>query len=181
LASAAATGDTIGPVLKASAPAAQAPRASLVQRLSRPLALGLVATAAIVLAVEIPSAVKLFGDTATANAQRDRPGRILMGADALNVDNDFVLAALSTLPSSARYAVLLPPSPEVAESGYGINPLTLQGLPDYMQFMLLPRRRVHPEEAQYVLCYACDTGPWDHRTDWLWKNEHAEAIGKVRR
>jgi hypothetical protein len=49
-----------------------------------------------------------------------------------------------------------------------------------MQFMLLPRRRVDPDEAQYVLCYACDTGPWDHRTDWLWKNEHAEAIGRVR-
>lgn len=167
-------------MLKASAPAAQAPRASLVQRLSRPLALGLVAIAAIVLAVEIPQALNWFGDTAKANAQRDRPGRILAAADSLNVDNDFVLAALSTLPANARYAVLLPPSPEVAQSQYGIDPLTLQGLGDYMQFMLLPRRRVDPDEAQYVLCYACDTGPWDHRTDWLWKNEHAEAIGRVR-
>jgi hypothetical protein len=167
-------------VLKASAPAAQAPRASLVQRLSRPLTLGLVAIAAIVLAIEVPSALNLFDDTARTNAQRDRPGRLLLAADSLNVDNDFVLAALSTLPQDARYAVLLPPTPEVAQSQYGIDPLTLQGLGAYMEFMLLPRRRVDPDDAQYVLCYACDTGPWDHRTDWLWRNEHAEAIGKVR-
>jgi hypothetical protein len=142
-------------------------------------ALALTVVAAVALIARLPTAIRALDDQATYNAQRGSAGRLLVAADSINVDNDFVLATLSVLPLDAKYAVLLPPSAEVAASSYGIGALTLSALPGYMQFMLLPRRQVAPDQAQYVLCYACDTSPWDHRTTWIWKNSHAVLIGKV--
>jgi hypothetical protein len=135
--------------------------------------------AAAALVVRLPAATRDLDAQATRNARGGDLGRMLAAADSIDVDNDFVAASLTVVPQDASYAVLLPPSPEVAAKSYGIGAITLSGLPGYMQFMLLPRRQVMPEEAQYVLCYACDTSPWDHRTSWLWKNDHGVAIGKV--
>jgi hypothetical protein len=144
-------------------------------------ALLLGAVAASSLLIRLPAAFRGMDDQAKKNSGTDAPHRILAAADSLDIDNDFVTAAPSVLPPDASYAVLLPPSPEVAASSYGIGQITLDGLPGFLQYLLLPRRQVPPDQAQYVLCYACDTDPWDHRTSWLWKNDHAVAIGKVNR
>lgn len=156
-------------------------RATRGRRLWRIVALVLLVVTALALVVRLPAATQELDDQAARNARGGDTGRLLAAADSIDVDNDFVVASLSVLPTDARYAVLLPPSPEVAASSYGIGALTLSALPGYMQFMLLPRRQVGPEEAQFILCYACDTSPWDHKTTWLWKNDHAVAIGRVNR
>jgi hypothetical protein len=155
------------------------PHAKPARRRRRIAALSLLVLATAVLLSRLPAAIHDLDGQAARNARGGDRGRLLAAADTIDVDNDFVVAALSTLPADAHYAVLLPTSPEIAASSYGIGSLTLFGLPGYMQFILLPRRQVPPEEAQFVLCYACETGPWDHKTTWLWKNEHAVAIGRV--
>jgi len=155
------------------------PRTTRRRRPRRIAALGLLALAAVVLISRLPAATRELDDQAARNARGGDRGRLLATADSIDVDNDFVVASLSVLPMDARYAVLLPPSPEIAASSYGIGALTLSALPGYMQFVLLPRRQVTPEEAQFILCYACDTSPWDRKTTWLWRNAHAVAIGRV--
>lgn len=160
-------------------PAGSADRAAAAQRARGVFAAALVACAAVVLLLRLPGALRQFDDQAAQNARGGDTGRLLAAADTLDIDNDFVVASLSTLPPDARYAVLLPASADVAAKTYNIGSLTLAGLPGYLQYLLLPRRQVQPADAQYVLCYACDTSPWDKRTTWLWKNAHAVAIGKV--
>jgi hypothetical protein len=147
----------------------------------RIVAVMLVLVAAATLLLRLPDAFRQLDDQAAKNAVGGDKGRLLVTADSIDVDNDFVLAALSTLPPNATYTVQLPPNQEVAASSYGIGALTIFALPGYMRFLLLPRRDVPPDAAQYVLCYACDTAPWDHRTSWLWKNDHAVVIGRVNR
>jgi hypothetical protein len=141
----------------------------------------LVAAAAVTLVLRLPDAFRGFDDQAAKNAVGGAQGRLLATADSIDVDNDFVLAAVNTLPPTATYTLQVPPNADVAASSYGIGALTISALPGYMRFMLLPRREVAPEKAEYVLCYACDTSPWDHKTSWLWKNAHAVVIGKVSR
>ncbi len=153
--------------------------AETLRRARRIVAVVLVLAAAVALLFRLPGALRQFDDQAAKNAAGGEQGRLLATADSIDVDNDFVLAALDTLPSNATYTVQLPPNADVAASSYGIGALTISALPGYMRFVLLPRLEVAPDEAQYVLCYACDTAPWDHKTSWLWKNEHAVVIGKV--
>jgi hypothetical protein len=141
----------------------------------------LIVVAAATLLLRLPDTFRQFDGQAAKNAVGGDNGRLLATADSIDVDNDFVLAAVQTLPRNATYTVQLPPNQEVAASSYGIGAVTLSALVGYMRFILLPRLDVPPDAAQYVLCYACDTAPWDHRTSWLWKNDHAVAIGKVNR
>src|SRR4051794_22588761 len=131
-----------------------------------------VVVAATALVIRLPASIRGLDDQATRNAAGGPQGRLLVTADSLDIDNDFVLAALATLPQKATYTVQSPQSAEVAASSYGIGELTLEALPAYMRFLLLPRREVQPDAAQYVLCYACDTSRWDHHTTWLWQNQH---------
>jgi hypothetical protein len=34
---------------------------------------------------------------------------------------------------------------------------------------------------EYVICWGCDTSPWDGRTTWLFRNDQGVAIGRVNR
>src|SRR4051794_30407095 len=107
---------------------------------SRRVGLALVLAGLVSLGGRLPEAFRAFDQQARLNARGGTQGRLLAAADSLDVDNDFVLAALAEVPKNARYAVLLPPSPDVAASTYGIGALTLAALPGYVQYLLLPRR-----------------------------------------
>jgi hypothetical protein len=155
------------------------PRAKPARRVRRIIALSLLVLATATLLSRLPAAIQELADQTTRNARGGDTGRLLVAADSIDVDNDFVVAALAVLPADAHYAVILPPNPEIAASSYNIGALTLSALPGYMQFVLLPRRQVPPENAQFILCYACDTSPWDNKTTWLWKNDHAVSIGRL--
>lgn len=135
----------------------------------------------------------LTGLSATADAQEARAAQgvppDLVSADLLDIDDDFVRQAEQLLPRDARYAVLLPADTAAAQTTYGVSPVTVQGLPDLMRELLLPRRDVDPGEhvtprvpiGGWVLCYDCDTAPWDHRTQWRWNSNQGIAIGRVYR
>lgn len=136
------------------------------------------------------SAVSGLASTADRQiAQSAHESADLVAADLIDVDNDFVQAAETTVPVDARYAVLLPADPAQAQKTYGVLPVTLQGLPDFMRTLLLPRRDVDAgntvtprvQVGTWVLCYYCDTSPWDPRTHWRWNSNRGTAIGQVYR
>jgi len=138
-----------------------------------------VLTAAIVLTIQAPHRFAWAKHTYHANSWRSPVRRLLHTGETYDIPTDFQEAALTYVPPRSTFAVLPPPSAEVAEKGYGIPSLTLIDLSYWMQFLLLPSRMVEPSVAQYVLCFACDTDPWAKRTAWIWKNDSGEAIGKV--
>lgn len=127
----------------------------------------------------MPGTLEDFGERASANAAKTPVDRLLVVADSLDVDNQFVRESLARLPEDARYAVLLAQSPEIALTNYGMSAITYGHLPGFMLYLLLPRRQVAPEEAEYVLCVGCDTDPWNPKTTWLWRNDQGVGIGQV--
>lgn len=140
----------------------------------------LVLTALVVALIELPSALRLFDRRASFNAHQSRIGETIAGADGVAIDNDFVVQALALLPPHATYVLGMPPSTDAAAK-YGIVPTTLLALPNYVRFLMLPRREVDPAAAQYLLCYACDTSPFDKRMHRLWTDPKGFVIGALRR
>lgn len=146
------------------------------------LAVAVVVAAAILLLLRVPDAVRGFDGAAAFGAAHGELDGVVAGANALAIDNGFVAAALAQLPPNAPYGVLLPASPELAQKTYGILPVTLQAIPGFLFETLLPRLPVQdPGKGDYVLCYACDTSPWDRRTTWVWNDGKGHVIGLVRR
>lgn len=134
------------------------------------------------LILRLPGAFDSFRSSAAATQGRNTYAGALAGADSLGIDNPFVAAAVDTLPTNAGFAVLLPASSAVAQQNYGIAGLTYQALPEFMREVLLPRLpTATPGKGDYVLCYDCDTSPWDARTHWLWTDSKGHAIGLVQK
>jgi hypothetical protein len=136
---------------------------------------GLAALTVITLLVRLPNALDELGVQAKKNASYTSLDRTLAAADSLDISNAFVGRALALLPNDSTFAVLLPS----ARSTRGISPLTVQALPGYLRYLLLPRRDVEPRRAEYLLCYGCDVRPWQHRVTWLWSDEGGLRIGRT--
>jgi hypothetical protein len=134
-----------------------------------------------VLAGQVPDRLRWTDAAVDANAWRSPFRRLVHTGESYLIPTEFQRAAIDYVPPHSTFAVLPPPSYEEAAAGYGIQPITLIVLPFYLQFLLLPAREVDPRAAQYVVCFACDTEPWDKRTTWLWKDTAGNSIGKVER
>jgi len=148
--------------------------------LRRAVAIGAAAVATLVFLVRLPAAFDNFSTRASFNAKQSAIGRTLQGSDGLGIQNEFAIQALTLLPRNATYVVEQPSSEAVARQ-YGIVPTTLLALRGYMRFLLLPRREAAPDRAQYLLCYACDTDPYDKRgMKRLWSDPHGYLIGRLR-
>ena len=115
---------------------------------SRALAVSVAVIAALSVALALPAALRTINAKRQQNDAYTASGRTLASADSLDIDNDFVSAALDTLPEDATYVVLRPPAGE-------FSPITDDALRPYMRYQLLPRREADLQRAQYVLCYAC--------------------------
>jgi len=143
-------------------------------------ALALGGVAATLFLVRLPFAVVKIDHRASFNGRESAATRTIQGADGLAIDNTFAEQALTLLPSRAAYVVAMPQSQQVANQ-YHIPPTTMNALPLYMQFLLLPRRQVDAAHARYVLCYACDTDPFDRRgMKRLWTDPQGYVIGELR-
>lgn len=150
-------------------------------RLVDVVAVAAVAVAAATVVVRVPAAFDTLDRRASENAHQTPIGREIQASDSLGIQNEFLIQALSLLPRNATYVVEQPPSPEIAAT-YGIAPATLLALRGYVRFLLLPRREAPPAKAEYVLCYACDTDPYDKRgMKRLWSDPHGLVIGELRR
>jgi hypothetical protein len=138
-----------------------------------------VLVATVLLGLQAPRAFRAFNSQVRDNEWRTPVGRLVHTGDVAGIPHDFQEAALAYVPRRSTFAVLPPPSYEIAQKDYGIVPVTIDQLAPYLQFLLLPSRLVEPTVAEYVLCFACDTDQWDKRTTWLWKNTTGDAVGKV--
>ncbi|MEI8105177.1 MAG: hypothetical protein WCH31_04950 [Actinomycetes bacterium] len=149
------------------------------ERLRRAVGLGLAIVAILSAAARAPGAFDYVLGQHREAAGRTAADRTLATGNILGIDRAYQSAALSLVPPTATFAVLVSSSPAVAERDYGINSLTYVALPRYLLFLLMPAREVPARTAQYVLCYGCNTDPWDGRTDWLYSDLHGHAIGRV--
>jgi hypothetical protein len=98
----------------------------------------------------------------------------------LGISRDLQAQALADIPPGSKYVLLLPGDPQTASAGYGIGPVAYETVGPWLNYLLLPSRPVPPEQARYVICWGCDTSPWDHRTTWLYGNGQGVTIGRVR-
>src|SRR5205807_5828216 len=128
-----------------------------------------VAVAFAVLVVRFPAAISSFDHRAAHNEAQTPTDRRIAAADGLDISNDFVVQALRILPPRAPYAVLLAAS--AAAHRYGIVQTTLDALPGYVQFLLLPRRQVDASAAEWLLCYGCDLGSYRSRLAVSWQED----------
>jgi hypothetical protein len=147
---------------------------------ARLLAVAVAVAAAAVFVARFPAAVRMLNERARTNAHLSATGRTIQGADGLDISNDFLVQALRLLPRDATYTVQEPPSAELSR-GYGISTTTYDALPAYVEYLLLPRRPADAHTADYLLCYACDTKPFDARLQRLWTDPSGLVIGRLRR
>ena len=140
----------------------------------------LVAAAAVAMLIRLPAAVRDFDQRAAFNASHADPVyRATAGADAEQIDNTFLAEALQLVPEHATYAVVRSQTPAVART-YGISVATYDALQAFVRNVMLPRRPADPAQAQYILCYACDTDPFDRRgMKRLWQNGKGLVIGEL--
>jgi hypothetical protein len=138
-----------------------------------------VVVAAGVLIERWPTAFRGFNTAVKYDSWRPPIRRLVHTGDVNGIPHDFQEAALAYVPPRSTFAVLPPTSVESAAKYYGIPAVALDAVDPYFQFLLLPSRLVAPEDAQYVLCFACDTSPWDARTTWIWKNTNGDGVGRV--
>jgi hypothetical protein len=155
------------------------PQTTVGDRLRLAVGVAGVLAALTVLAARAPAAYDYFQSGYFASAWRTPLEREIATGDILGLNSDYQIAALSLIPGSATFAVLESRDASVAAHDYGISPTTFNALPSYFQYLLLPAREVGPAHPEYVLCYGCDTSPWDHRTHWLWTNQQGDSIGQV--
>jgi hypothetical protein len=145
----------------------------------RTLAVALVVVVVVAWIARLPNAFRSFDDRAAVNDEQSALGRAIAGADAEEIDNTFLTQALALVPRNASYAIVRPQSLQVA-STYGISAPTYNALYPFVLNALLPRRQVDPSRARYILCYACDTDPYDPHMKRLWQNGKGLVIGELK-
>ena len=141
-----------------------------------------VGCAAVVFVLDVPHAVR------NLNGQRrfysyignSSQYRELTTGDIEGLPLELQVEALRVIPPRANYAVLMPAT--LADAApYGISAITMESGPAFLLYLLLPRWQVEdPAQARYVICFGCDTTPWDHHTTWLWRDDKGDSIGRVR-
>jgi len=155
---------------------ARAPNGAGIRRWA---AVALAAVATVAFLIRVPATLEDLHRRASFNDRETPSGRLIQGADGLAIQNEFLIQALSLVPPHATYVVEQPVSEQVART-YGIPRTTLLALRGYVRFLLLPRREARPARAQYLLCYACDTDPFDKRgMQRLWSDPKGLVIGRL--
>jgi hypothetical protein len=140
---------------------------------------GCLVAVAVVLVVHLPRTVHTMDSAVRFNSYLHTPqDRLLTSGDMQGLPYTLQAEALRLIPPGSDYTVLLPATPEIAAK-YGINSITFQTAPPFLRYLLLPSWPVDASQARFVICFGCDTAPWDHRTHWLWSDDRGNAIGRV--
>ena len=126
----------------------------------------------------LPHTLSDLNSKAAQNDKYTAVGKQLASADSLDIDNGVAGAAMSVLPRDATFTVV-PPTTTFARLNE-VAPLTIEALSPYFRYLLLPRREVAPEQAEWVICYGCDQRLLRGHTRWVWTDENGLAIGRMR-
>jgi hypothetical protein len=138
--------------------------------------------AAALFVTKVPETYRAASAAADSNARRYTPPayRLISTGDTLDIPYEISAAALQYIPPGAIYKIVLPGDPVTAQSSYGIQPFAYANVSDWLRYLLLPAEPVLASQAApYVICWGCDTTPYDSHTDWLWHNDSGSAIGRV--
>ena len=134
------------------------------------------------LLVRLPAAFNSFSSGAAAAAGRNGLDGALATADAVGLDDNFVVAAFDDIPKSARFVVVLPPDLPKAESANSVNPITFEAAPPFFENFLLPRRvAAGVAPGVYIICFYCKSPYWDKRVRWLSPDNGGGLIGRMQR
>jgi hypothetical protein len=140
------------------------------QRVVRSGVVSCVVIAVVVGVVYLVRAVDHLGETAATNAAANYDDREFAGGNSLVVDKRALYQARSLIPESETFRVV--PGPGVA----GATELTEPYIDQFVRYFLMPRRP--SADAEWVLCYGCDTSSLEDPADVVWDNGAGISILK---
>jgi hypothetical protein len=129
---------------------------------------------------KIPGTVRAENASARYDATMSPIYRELFTGDTLGIPFDLSDNALKLIPPGAKYLILGPSDEETAQTAYGMNAITYETFFPWLRYLLLPARPAVQGKARWVICWGCDTSPYDGHTDWLWTNGNGAVIGRVK-
>ena len=156
------------------------PRVVALARARFAVGVACVAVAAALFVYELPRearssdrAVHFYAYVTTAQT------RLLTTGDGLGMPLFLQIAALRKIPRGSDYALLVPPTAELARRA-GIGEITYQTVAPWFRYLLLPLEPTSPARARYVICWRCDMAAWGRRVVWIWREQSRMGIGRVR-
>jgi hypothetical protein len=140
------------------------------------LAVGaIVLLAAVCVLVNFPHTMRTLHQRVEVNVSKGTSGRELVATDGLGISQELIEQARVALPRDASYAIADPtPGAPVAQT-------TRLALAPYLQFALLPRRRVELAKAAWLLCYECDLANIGRPLEQTWSDGNGLVIARVAR
>jgi hypothetical protein len=141
--------------------------------LRRALVVAALALATLALLTRLESTLGLYDARADTNAEMSYLGR-LYGDKEVVVGRDVVEDARALMPEEASFAVLV--GPRLRAQGL----YTQLMIKPYLRYLLVPRRLVDPEEADWVFCIGCDRSELPRGFEPLSADEVGVVFGRVR-
>ena len=130
-----------------------------------------VAVTAAVATIYYVKAVSQLGDTAASNSSLSYDDREIAGGNSLIVDQGAAYEARALIPPHAMYRV------EIGTRLRDSTELTKYA-GDWFRYFLMPRRP--GADAQWLICYGCDTSALGGSYVVRWRDEQGISIGELR-
>jgi hypothetical protein len=151
---------------------------ALASRGSREVAVRLAVIACVALAtalgaLRLDEVLGLFDWRADRNAARGYVER-LYADEGIAGSRSVVEDAIAWMPTDARYRVLVGPHMSVE------NNFTRLLAPDFLRFLLLPRRQTQSASAEWLFCYGCDAAELPGRFEVLSNGGNGVRFGRLR-
>lgn len=133
----------------------------------------LVLVTALVVVVRLPTVLRDLEEEAASNSALSFTDREIAGGNALVADQAVAYAARSLIPEDASYHVAV-------DGNYrGGTDLTVPYVETYYHYFLMPRRPA--DDAEWVVCYACDLAEEGDRATVVWRGPEDTSIVRIRR
>jgi hypothetical protein len=141
------------------------------QRVVRAGVVACVGIAVVLGLVYFVRAIDRLDETADANASANYDDREFAGGNSLVVDKRALYQARSLIPEDGTFRVV--PGPGVN----GATELTEPYIDQFARYFLMPRRP--SPDAEWILCYGCDTAALEQPADVVWDNGAGISILKA--
>lgn len=120
-----------------------------------------------------PPLLRELADEASGNSALSYADREVAGGNGLVADQTAVYAARSLIPPDETFNVIVSPAFDGGTSE------TVQHVAGYYRYFLMPRRMA--EDAQWVICYACDRAEYGDNAEVAWEGGDGISILRVER
>jgi len=124
-----------------------------------------------VLLYELPHAVHTLGREDGKSSALSFADRDIAGGNSIVVDQLAAYAARGLIPEDEPFRVVVGPNLKQA------TPLTAQAVSPWFNYFLMPRKQTG--DAQWVVCYGCDTSKLGGSYTALWQDDKGISVGKV--